>query len=47
MISKVLMDSDISHDEFMLGINEEKAVLEWKKSIKTRDIQLHDIDRDR
>ena len=32
MLSRVLADSDISHDKFALLINEEQTVLGWKKA---------------
>ena len=41
------MDSDMSHEEFTLVINEKQNFLRLKESIKRKDSQLGDIKRDR
>ena len=47
MISKALIDSDISHEKFTLMINEEQYCLRLKESIRTKDSPLGAIERDR
>ena len=47
IMSKALMDSDMSHEEFTLVINEKQNFLRLKESIKRKDSQLGDIKRDR
>ena len=47
LISKALIDSDISREKFTLVINEKQNCLQLKKSIRTKDNQLDDIERDR
>ena len=47
IMSKALMDSDMSHEEFMLVINEKQNFLRLKETIKRKDSQLGDIKRDR
>ena len=43
-----MIDSNISHEKFTLLINEEMIYAERKKeSIRTKDSQLADIERDR
>ena len=37
IISKALIDSDISHDEFTQAINEEQNYFRPKESIKAKD----------
>ena len=44
IISKALIDSDISHDEFTQAINEEQNYFRPKESIKAKDNQLGDIE---
>ena len=46
-IPKVLIDSGISHEEFTLVINEEQNYFRLKESIRSKDDQLSDIERDR
>ena len=45
-ISKALTDSDFSHEEFPLVINDEQNYLRLKKIIIIKDSQLDDIERD-
>ena len=47
IMSKALMDSDMSHEEFTLVINEKQNFLRLKESIKRKGSQLGDIKRDR
>ena len=47
ILSKVLLDSVISHDEFNLVINEEQSHFKLKENIRVKDNQLRDIERDR
>ena len=47
IISKALIDSDISHEEVKLMINEEQNWFRPKESIRANDVQLSDIERDR
>ena len=47
IISKALIDSDISHEELRLVIKEEQNYLRLKESIQKKDSQLGDIERDR
>ena len=47
VISKALIDSDISHEEFMPVMNEKQNYFRLKQSIITKDSQLNDIGRDR
>ena len=47
VISKTLLDSSISHEEFMLGINGEQNCLRLKENISRKDRQLSDIERDK
>ena len=47
IIYKAQIDSDISHEEFTLVINEEKKYLRLKESIRTKDCQQGDIERNR
>ena len=47
ILSKVLLDSVISHDEFNLVINEEQNHFKLKENIRVKDNQLRDIERDR
>ena len=47
VISKALIDSDISHEEFMPVMNEKQHYFRLKQSIITKDSQLNDIGRDR
>ena len=47
IISKALIDSDISHEELRLVIKEEQNYLRLKESIQKKDSQLDDIERDR
>ena len=47
IMSKALMDSDMSHEKFTLVINEKQNFLRLKESIKRKDSQLGDIKRDR
>ena len=47
IISKAKIDSDISHEEFRVMINEEENDLKLKESIRTKGCQLVDIERDR
>ena len=47
IISKVLIDSDISHDEFTLVINEKQSFFRLKENIRAKDDQLSDIEGER
>ena len=42
IISKALIDSVTTHEEFMLVIDEKQNYLRLKESIRTKDIQLGD-----
>ena len=44
---KGLIDSDISHDEFKLVINEEQNYFMLREIIRAKDNQLSNIERDR
>ena len=46
-ISKALIGSDISHEEFILLINEEENYFRLKESIMAKDDQLSDIGQGR
>ena len=46
ILSKALINSDVSHEEFTLVINEEPNYLRLKESIKTKDSQLDDPEGD-
>ena len=45
ILPKELIDSDISHEEFTLVINEEQSYLKLKQSIRTKESQIGDIER--
>ena len=45
--SKALNDSDISHEEFTLVINEEPNYHRLKEGIRIKDSQLDDIKKER
>ena len=47
IISKALIDPDLSHEEFILVINKEQNYFRLKESIRAKDDQLSDIERDR
>ena len=47
IIYKAQIDSDISHEELTLVINEEQKYLRLKESIRTKYCQQGDIERDR
>ena len=44
-ISKVLMDNEISHEDFQTIINEEKKYRELKESIRMINIQRSDAEK--
>ena len=45
ILPKELIDSDTSHEEFTLVINEEQSYLKLKQSIRTKESQIGDIER--
>ena len=47
IISITIIDSDISHDEFTLVINEEQNYFRLKESKRAKDNQLGNIEPDR
>ena len=47
IISKALIDYNISHEEITPVINEEQNYFRLKESIRAKDDQLSDIERDR
>ena len=47
LISKALIDSKISHDEFIIATIEEQNYLRLKENIRTKDNQQGDMESDR
>ena len=47
IIFNALINSDINHEKFTLVVNEEENYPRPKESIRTKDSQLDDIERDR
>ena len=46
-MSKALIDTNISHDEFKIGINVVQNCFRMEESIRTKYIELCDLERAR